>query len=768
MPSPPAPESPFAPDTGAPWGDLLQEAISVAATDLRHIMEALPIPVILVDLEGRIAFGNPAGTALLGHPLRRLLGQTLPFTPDDSQVQLEGKGELNLNWTRTLWSGNPAWLVTFEPEARAHPSQEFSSDSDQILLIQQQKGELQDLQEQILEQSQRLRQAEARAREAETTAHAQWEEFSERYQELEQRLKSTQSQLEQARQQLAHGDHVGPPTHLEVQNQQAQRRLQEQAQSIQTLEAELERMRMRSGARADEEWEELSRQVANSRELARRAEQRVAILEQRLYDQEQKTRESDYRNETLMTRLDEQEQRAEEVRQGLEQKIEHISAEEQQAKRLAFEDQLTNLPNLNILQQYLEFTHGLVGRNEGAAVLLLIDIDRLRSVNTTLNVAAGDELLRQFAARLKTLCRNTDVLGRRGEDEFLVVVAHKSSDPRELALARTTVAQMSQSLAAKIMASCQEPFMLDGSPIQITCSIGLTHFGEESPEHTVEQAQAALDRARELGRNRFHVFGPDLHDRVRRREFLVPRLAEALERQEFVLLYQPIIDLAQGKMVGVEALLRWDDPKQGLLTPGDFLAAAESSGLIVPIGEWTIQEACGMAAQYKDLFVSINLSARQLMHGDFARKFMKSIERARVKPEKIVVEISEATSSADPERVSMVLAELARWKVGLAIDDFGTGSSSLMRLQREKPRFIKIDHAFVHQIEDRTSFHIVAAACQLARSLGMHSLAEGVEKESQLVALRRMGCQFAQGRQLSPPVPGPQLKELTRKTWKLN
>jgi len=710
---------------------------------LRHLVDNLAGAVLVADARGLVRFANPTAAKLWGQPLRELLGSALAFTPNQDHFSLDS-GDLRLHWSHTYWEGNPAWLVL------AH--------------VDTPQGAADDLHQEIA----RLRQ-QLESRPVDDSSH-------QRILLLEQHLAATQSKLAQAEEtekslliQLRDAsDRVGPPTHLEVQSQQAQRRMAEQMQHIQTLEAEIERLRDRSNPRNEEAWEELSKQAATSRDQAMRAEQRVAVLEQRLYDQEQRTRESDVRSESLVARLGEQEHQAEQMRLGLEQQLEHLSAEEQQAKRLAFEDQLTNLPNLNILQQYLDFTTGLVQRNEGAAILMLIDIDRLRSVNTTLSVAAGDELLRQFATRLKALCRNTDVLGRRGDDEFLVVVAHKSSDPRELSLARTTVAQMAQSLAAKIQATCQEPFQLEGFPVQITCSIGLTMFGEDSVESTLEQAQVALDRARELGRNRFHFFGPELQDRLRRRDAIVPRLTEALERNEFLLLYQPIVDLSSGRMVGIEALLRWDDPKQGLLTPGDFLAAAESSGLIVPIGEWAVQEACMMAAQYKDLFVSVNLSPRQLMHGDFPRRFMKAIERARVKPDRIVVEISEATSSADPERVSQVLAELARWKVGLAIDDFGTGSSNLLRLQREKPRFLKIDNAFVSQLEDKTSFHIVLAACQLAKSLGMQSLAEGVEKESQLLTLRKMGCLFAQGRHLSPPVPAAQLRELSRKTWKLN
>ena len=792
----------------------------VSPTDLRHIVDSLPDPLLIADTRGLIRFANPASSALFDGKVENFLGTQVPFSPDDARVRLRVQGremDLMLRWARTHWEGNPAWLVTARaatgqevPPGPKHASEEdqpalehravqaelrneqlqeqlhrlqqqLSSSDDlrheQQVLLEQRNQALQEVQEQVDYSHHRARQMEQRAQEAEATALEQWNQSEEKRRELEHRLQAGTQQLEQLEAerirleaQLKEASvRVGPPTQMERQLEQAHKRFAEQLQRIQSLEAELEGLRERAVPRDEGAWDDLRQQVTNSRDQAFRAEQRAAQLEQRLFDQEQRSRDSDSRSEALAARLSQIEFDSEQTRLGLEQQLQHVTAEEQEAKRLAFEDQLTRLPNLNILQQYLDYTTGLVERDEGAAILVLIDIDRLRSVNQTLSTFAGDELLRQFAERLKSLCRNTDVLGRRGDDEFLVVVAHKAVDPRELALARTTVVQMAQSLGAKIMNACQEPFYLDGSPLQMTCSIGMSMFGGEALEQTLEQVQVALDRARELGRARFQFFGPELQDRMRKKHAVVPRLVEALERQEFVLLYQPIVDLRNGKMVGLEALLRWNDPNLGLISPGEFLPAAESSGLIVQIGEWSVQEACLMAAQYKDLFVSVNLSARQLMHGDFAKRFMKAIERARVKPDKIVVEISESTTAADPERVSQVLAELARWNVGLAIDDFGTGSSNLLKLQREKPRFLKIDMAFVQQLpDDKTSFHIVLAACNLAANLQMQSLAEGVEKDAQLQNLRKMGCNLAQGMFLSPPVNPAQIKELSKKTWKLN
>ncbi|MFN8607663.1 MAG: EAL domain-containing protein [Vulcanimicrobiota bacterium] len=792
----------------------------VSPTDLRHIVDCLPDPLLVADTRGLIRFANPSAAGLFENPLETCIGAQVPFSPDDARVRLRVKGrelDLMLRWARTHWEGNAAWLVTaraatgHEPQPRPksesgedlqayehravqaelrneqlqeqlHRLQEQLSASDDLrheqqVLLEQRNQALHEIQEQIDYSHHRARQMEQRAQDAEATALEQWNQSEERRRDLEHRLQAATQQMDRLESERSRLEaqfkeatqRVGPPTQMERQLEQAHKRFAEQLARIQTLESELEGLRERAVPRDEGAWEDLRQQVSHSREQALRAEQRAAQLEQRLFDQEQRSRDSESRSEALAARLSQIEFDSEQTRLGLEQQLQHVVAEEQEAKRLAFEDQLTRLPNLNILQQYLDFTTGLVEREEGAAILLLIDIDRLRSVNQTLSTFAGDELLRQFAERLKSLCRNTDVLGRRGEDEFLVVVAHKAVDPRELALARTTVVQMAQSLGNKIMNACQEPFILDGSPLQMSCSIGMTMFGGEPLEQTLEQVQVALDRARELGRARFQFFGPELQDRLRKRQAVVPRLVEALERQEFMLLYQPVVDLRNGKMVGFEALLRWNDPNLGLISPGEFLPAAESSGLIVQIGEWSVQEACLMAAQYKDYFVSVNLSARQLMHGDFSKRFMKAIERARVKPDKIVVEISESTTSADPERISQVLAELARWNVGLAIDDFGTGSSNLLKLQREKPRFLKIDNAFVQALpDDKTSFHIVLAACNLAANLQMQSLAEGVEKDAQLQNLRKMGCNLAQGMLLSPPVNPSQIRDLSKKTWKLS
>lgn len=786
----------------------------VSPADLRLLVDALAEAVLVADGRGSIRFANETAGELLGAEADQLLGATLPFSPADKLAQLPNQeGDFALLWSRTRWEGNAAWALIIRPqggeqeggngewEHKAVQSNlrveqlteqlkrlqdQVRAGEDQVkqgetqrqelqLMLNQARSDLQDAHNQLDYYVDRLRESDARVREIETAASEQAQEaqdlrgkFEMRVQQLNAQLVRAEESERQLRYQLQEASQrVGPPTQIELQAQHAQRRLSEQLQRIQLLEAELEALNQRGANRDDGSLDELKAESEALREQAARAEERSAQLEQLLKEHEEKNTEYERRAELLTQRLAQTEQMAEQTRQGLEQQLQHLSAEDQQTKRLAFEDQLTNLPNQNILQQYLDFTSGMVERNEGAAILLLIDIDRLRVINTTMNNAAGDEVLRQFAARLKGLCRNTDVLGRRGDDEFLVVVAHKSADARELSLARTTVAQMAQSLANKLIAATQEPFQLAGSPVQMTCSIGMASF-DDSVETVLEQAQVALDRARELGRARFQFFGPELQDRMRKRSAVVPRLREALERQEFLMHYQPIVDLRTGKMVGIEALLRWHDPSLGLLEPAEFLQAAETSGLIVEIGEWAVQEACLMAAQFRDLFVSVNLSPRQLMHGDFARRFMKAIERARVKPDKIVVEISEATSSADPERISQVLGELARWNVGLAIDDFGTGSSNLLRLQREKPRFLKIDTAFVNGLpDDKTSFHIVLAACHLAASLQMQSLAEGVEKDSQLQNLKRMGCHLAQGRLLSPPVAAGAIRDMTRKTWKI-
>ena len=790
----------------------------VHPTDLRSLIDSLPDPLIVADGRGLIRFANGPAGQLFSQAASEMIGTALPVSPDDQRYSAEKPGSIdldlfNLRWVQLMWEGNLAWCAFFVPaiggggvggdaelERRAvqaelrceqfHEQLKKTQEQNAAMVergkaltrqLQQRESDIQEMKTQTEFLQHRCQQAETKAKETEDAALEGWtgaedraREAESQRDELEMRINALERQLSETQARELHLNQEldllrsAQPEDWQRQTRHAEEQLSAQLQRISLMEKELEKLRERAAAKEGQASNDETRAALEEKEKqASEAKHRVVQLERRLYDQEQHTLEAEKRAETYAFRLSEVQSQAREQEQGLQERLTALTARDRETKRLAFEDPLTGLANYNILLQYLEYTVGLVQRAEGAAILIVVDLDRIRSINSTISHAAGDQILIQFAERLRSYARNTDVLARRRADEFVFVVALQSTEPE----AKSTVAQMAQALAQKIVTGLEEPFVVEGTSVLMTCGIGLTMFGTpgETSDQVVEQAYTALEKSKELGRNRFYFFGPDLQDRSRRRHLLIPRLKDALERQEFVLQYQPVVDLKTGKVVGLESLLRWHDPNVGVLEPKDFLSLAEESGLIMPIGEWAIQEACLMASQYRDLFVSINLSLRQILQSDFPRRFMKAVERARVRPEKIIVEVSESTSAFDPDRVAACLSELARWKVGMAIDDFGTSSTALNRLHQEHLKILKIDGSLIQQIpEDAGSSRLVLGTCALAQSLKLQALAEGVETTEQLSFLRKVGCHLAQGRALVPPVGASQLKDAVRKTWKFN
>lgn len=774
----------------------------VHPTDLRSLVDASLDAVLVADGRGQVRFLNPAAAQLLGRPVGELVGRSLDFSPDQTKTDYQRPDgtqvTLSLRWGQLLWEGNLAWAAFIrdvwpQPPADGPQSdpdlerravqaelrneqlsdetarlgielatlRERLSSAEEVLQAKEEAYSQLQAQADFLER--RAEQAEERAKTAEDSALDGWVQADERARKAEDRVGELQDQIVRLDQELElskrreaelRAEHeAGPPELVELENraQKAETELARQLERLAALEGEVQALREKAEAR-DREG----------------AEARVADLEQRNQELEARALQAEKAGEAYLAEARRLEEAGKAQELALKQALHEATVQAHETRRLAFEDRLTALPNFNILQQFLDYTVGMVARGEGSAALLVLDMDRFRMVNQTMGHAAGDDLLCQLAERFKAHIRPSDVFGRRREDEFLVVVVQENGEGVETDRAAT--AQIANSLATRLLGVLAEPLHTHGMTVNLSASLGITMFGApgETSQQVLEQAYAALDRARELGRARLHFYSADLQERARKRVQMVPRLRQALEAQEFMLLYQPIVDLKAGKIAGLEAFLRWNDPQLGLLEPADFLWAAEESGAIVPIGEWVVQEACLLSAQYKDIFVSINLSARQLMHADFPRRFMKAVERARAKPQKLVVEIAEDTSALDPDRIDAVLGELARWGVGVAIDDFGAGTSSLKRLQSAKPRFLKIDGGFVTGLPgDRQSWSITLAACQLAASLQMLSLAEGVEGAEQVACLRQIGCKLAQGRFFSPPVPAASLRELVKRTWKL-
>jgi diguanylate cyclase (GGDEF)-like protein/PAS domain S-box-containing protein len=443
--------------------------------------------------------------------------------------------------------------------------------------------------------------------------------------------------------------------------------------------------------------------------------------------------------------------------------IERKAAED----RLSYQarhDHLTGLPNRVLLPEFIGLALARARRQTTATGLLFLDVDRFKLVNDTLGHDAGDELLVALADRLRSSVRLGDVVARFGGDEFVVIADE---------LATTDAEQQAVGLAHRILEAVQEPFMVNGEEQFLTASIGiaLANPGHDRVEVLLRNADAAMYQAKEHGRARIEVFDETLQRRVRNRHDIGNALHRAVERGEFRVLYQPIVSLSDGQCVGVEALLRWQHPERGVIKPHDFLEVAEETGLIVPIGNWVLEEVCRQAAEWQEgqlddapFVVSLNLSARQLNRPGLVELVARSLASTGVDPARIGFEITESVLMATGPTMIDTVAGLADLGARLSIDDFGTGYSSLEYLKRLRTYSIKIDRSFVTGLctgsEDRA---IVGAVVNLGHALDLRVVADGVNTESQLRELGRLGCDAAQGYLFSPPQQAGELAELVRR-----
>jgi diguanylate cyclase (GGDEF)-like protein/PAS domain S-box-containing protein len=433
---------------------------------------------------------------------------------------------------------------------------------------------------------------------------------------------------------------------------------------------------------------------------------------------------------------------------------ERKEAEEKLAHQ-ALHDPLTGLPNRLLLVDRLRTAIARGLRHDGPPpVVMFLDLDRFKLVNDSLGHGAGDELLACVADRLRRVVRATDTLSRFGGDEFVILCEGMESEEAVMTLAQ------------RAMTAIDQPFVINGERFHIGVSIGVAFVDDEgpSPEELLGDADYAMYLAKaRSGQGRVQLFDQATRAVARQRVHTETALARALERDELVVFYQPIVETASRRWVGVEALLRWQHPTRGLLPPAAFLDVAEQTGLIVPIGEWVLSEACAQVQLWNSrlpahdhLAVSVNLSGRQLTEPDLARNIAASLDRAAIDPHalRLVLEVTETLLPADEDEARRRLIELHELGIQLAIDDFGTGYSSL-RYVRDLPiSTIKIDRSFVsglgHSDHDEA---IVNAVTQLARTLGLRVVAEGVETEDQFTFLSQVGCDYSQGYLFGRPQP---------------
>ena len=423
---------------------------------------------------------------------------------------------------------------------------------------------------------------------------------------------------------------------------------------------------------------------------------------------------------------------------------------------LAHYDPLTGLPNRSLFYQTLQGTLTQAAENAWSVAVLFVDLDHFKDINDTMGHPCGDALLLQFGNRISQCVRLRDTVGRLGGDEFAVILVLKQ-DP----LGATLVAN-------KIKAVLRSPFLLDAHEVVVTASIGITIYPDdaEDPDTLIKYADTAMYRAKQAGRDTFRFFTAQMNIEVLARLDLETALRKALEHDEFVLHYQPKIDIASGMVTGVEALLRWQRPGFGLIAPGAFITVLEETGMILAVGRWVIATACRQIRSWLDssigaLQISVNVAGRQFIDGEVAAEVRAVLDEHRIPPALLELELTESSLMADTERTIACMRELKACGVAISIDDFGTGFSSLAYLCRFPIDKLKIDIAFVrHIVTNPDDATIVRTIIQMAHSLKLSVIAEGVETAAQLAYLREHQCDQIQGYFFSPPLPVDLLEQL--------
>ncbi|MBW7902453.1 MAG: EAL domain-containing protein [Rhodocyclaceae bacterium] len=433
---------------------------------------------------------------------------------------------------------------------------------------------------------------------------------------------------------------------------------------------------------------------------------------------------------------------------GISTDISERHAAEARIRQLAYYDPLTRLPNRTLLHDRVDQVLAQAERDGTLAALLFIDLDHFKTINDSLGHFTGDLLLCEVARRMSECVRRSDTLARLGGDEFVVVCAESSIEG-------------AAGVARKILAAVSQPFVVDGHHLTVTPSIGIGLFPQDGRDFQtlLKHADTAMYRAKESGRNAYQFFAREMNEAALERLMLENSLRVALERRELVLHYQPQVELAGGRIVGAEALVRWQHPQLGTIPPAKFIPIAEACGLIVPIGAWVLKEACRQAAAWRvaglpPITVAVNLSSAQFRQQRFEETVAGVLRLTGLPAEHLELELTESIVMEDAETTVQALRRLSVMGVQLAIDDFGTGYSSLSYLKRFPIDKLKIDRSFVRDIvSDADDWAIASTVISMGQSLRLQVIAEGVENSEQLEMLRGQGCHAVQGYHFSKPLP---------------
>jgi diguanylate cyclase (GGDEF)-like protein len=431
---------------------------------------------------------------------------------------------------------------------------------------------------------------------------------------------------------------------------------------------------------------------------------------------------------------------------------------EKQLQHQAFHDSLTGLPNRALLQDRIAHALARSRRQPQPLAVLFLDLDAFKSVNDSLGHATGDTVLQAVAERLRTSMREEDTVARIGGDEFAILLEGVGDE------------MGAQEAAARALAALVRPLLIHDRLLLIRASVGvaLSVNGQETVDDLLRNADLAMYAAKTSGKGRYQLFEPDLHRAAVNRLLLEQDLRVALERQEFVVHYQPIVALIGGQITGVEALVRWRHPERGLVEPDDFIPLAEETGLILPIGRWVLREACTQGARWHALHphlatleVSVNLSVKQLEDADLVAYVHQVLTETGLAPERLLLELTESALMQDAEGGLRQLRALKALGVRLAIDDFGTGYSSLSYLRQFPVDMLKIDKSFVASLSSQPGeVALVRAMLRLGHSLNLRVLAEGIEMPEQAGTLQDLQCELGQGYYFAKPAPARDVERL--------
>jgi diguanylate cyclase (GGDEF)-like protein len=433
-------------------------------------------------------------------------------------------------------------------------------------------------------------------------------------------------------------------------------------------------------------------------------------------------------------------------------------------RQRALSDELTGLPNRAMFIDALERALMTASRHQQQLSVLFLDLDRFKLINDTLGHPAGDRVLQEVAARLKQHVRAGDLVARLGGDEFVVLVqAH--GDYAEIA-----------GIAQKLLSILGTTYHIESTTVELTASIGISSYPNDGigRDELIKNADIAMYQAKDQGRNNFQFYAAPLNKLTVQRLDFEARLRHALQRNELLLHYQPIVDLQTGYVASFEALLRWNDPVLGMLQPTDFIPLAEETGLITTIGQWALEQACMQTRKWHDeglpqLRIAVNMSARQFHHRGIVEGLERALQVSNLDARFVDLEITESMMMRDQVQTDALLRSLKQTGAGIVIDDFGTGYSSLAQMKRFPADSIKIDRSFIDDCAgDLASMAIVQAITAMSRSLHLTVVAEGVATEDQLRTLLALGCNQAQGYYFSKPVRAEDVPALARRMWSIN